>query len=181
MNVQRRGFHVLAIFAAASATPAWGQDLTPTVGPAGSGAQSASPIPDFSGIWSHPYIPNFKPPRSGPGPVLNRARVRQAFGDDRSPLPGTSNLLVGNPARLVGDYTNPILKPEAAEIVKKRGEISLSGAAYPTPFNQCWPAGVPYIFENLGMQMLQEPSKITILYPFNHEFRQIQTSLILRR
>ena len=97
--------------------------------------------------------------------------MRQAFGDDRSPLPGTSNLLVGNPARLVGDYTNPILKPEAAEIVKKRGEISLSGAAYPTPFNQCWPAGVPYIFENLGMQMLQEPSKITILYPFNHEFR----------
>jgi len=174
MNVQRRGFHVLAIFAAASATPAWGQDLTPTVGPAGSGAQSASPIPDFSGIWSHPYIPNFEPPRSGPGPVLNRARVRQAFGDDRSPLPGTSNLLVGNPARLVGDYTNPILKPEAAEIVKKRGEISLSGAAYPTPFNQCWPAGVPYIFENLGMQMLQEPSKITILYPFNHEFRQIR-------
>ena len=90
-------------------------------------------------------------------------------------------MLVGNPALLIGDYTNPILKPEAAEIVKKRGEISLSGVAYPTPFNQCWPAGVPYIFENLGMQMLQRPGKITILYPFNHEFRQIQTSLILRR
>src|ERR1700751_1412486 len=165
MSVQRRGFHGLAIFAAASAIPAWGQDLTPTIGPAGSGAQSASPIPDFSGIWSHPYIPNFEPPRSGPGPVLNRARMRQAFGDDRSPLPGTSNLLVGNPARLVGDYTNPILKPEAAEIVKKRGEISLSGAADPTPYNQCGPAVVPYIFKNLGMQMLHQPRKIHILFP----------------
>jgi hypothetical protein len=35
---------------------------------------------------------------------------------------GISNLL-----ELVGDYTNPILKPEAAEIVKKHGEISLMG------------------------------------------------------
>ena len=34
---------------------------------------------------------------------------------------------------LVGDYTNPILKPAAAEIVKKRGEISQSGLAFPDP------------------------------------------------
>jgi hypothetical protein len=41
MNVQRRGFRVLAIFAAVSAIPAWGQDLTPTTGSAGSGASRA--------------------------------------------------------------------------------------------------------------------------------------------
>ena len=33
--------------------------------------------------------------------------------------------------QLVGDYTNPILKPQAAEEVKKHGEISLTGVAYP--------------------------------------------------
>jgi hypothetical protein len=30
-----------------------------------------------------------------------------------------------------GDYTNPILKPWAADIVKKHGEISLTGMALP--------------------------------------------------
>ena len=35
----------------------------------------------------------------------------------------------------VGDYTNPILKLGAADALKKRGDISLSGAAYPDPHN----------------------------------------------
>jgi hypothetical protein len=81
---------------------------------------------------------------------------------------------VSNNRQLVGDYTNPILKPAAAELVKKYGEISLTGVAYPTPSNQCWPGGVPFIFENLGMQMIQRPDKITILYPHDHEFRQVR-------
>ena len=34
---------------------------------------------------------------------------------------------VGNPNQFVGDYTNPILKPHAAEVVRKHGEISLAG------------------------------------------------------
>ncbi|HYK79702.1 MAG TPA: hypothetical protein VEU95_08735, partial [Micropepsaceae bacterium] len=76
--------------------------------------------------------------------------------------------------QLVGDYTNPILKPEAAEIVKKHGELSLSGVTYPTPSNQCWPSGVPYVFWNFGMQMLQQPNKITILYLHDQEVRQVR-------
>jgi hypothetical protein len=161
-----------AIFMAAA--PAWGQAAAPAAGPSNGNVQSTSSVPDFAGTWSHPYIPNFEPPASGPGPVLNTARVRQIFDGDGRPLPRTSNTLVGNPARLVGDYTNPILKPDAAAIVKKRGESSSAGVAYPTPFNQCWPAGVPFIFENLGVQILQQPDKVTILYPFNHEFRQVR-------
>jgi hypothetical protein len=66
------------------------------------------------------------------------------------------------------------LKPQAAEIVKKLGQISLSGANYPTPSNQCWPGGVPYIFWNFGIQMLQQPEKITILYFYDHEFRRVR-------
>jgi hypothetical protein len=73
------------------------------------------------------------------------------------------------------EYTNPILKPHAAEVVKKHGEISLSGVAYPTPGNQCWPAPVPYIFWTFGMQMLQQAGKVTILYSNpDHEFRQVR-------
>jgi hypothetical protein len=82
--------------------------------------------------------------------------------------------LVSNPAQFVGDYTNPILKPQAAEVVKKHGEISLTGVPYPTPSNQCWPGGVPFVFWNIGMQMVQQPDQITILYSNDHEVRHVR-------
>jgi hypothetical protein len=79
----------------------------------------------------------------------------------------------GNWNQLVGDYTNPILKPQAAEVVKKHGEISLTGVTYPTPSNQCWPEPVPYIFWDFGMQMLQQADKVTILFSNpDHSFRR---------
>jgi hypothetical protein len=81
---------------------------------------------------------------------------------------------VSNVYQYVGDYSNPILKPQAAEVVKKHGEISLTGVAYPTPGSQCWPEGAPYIFWNFGMQMLQEPHEITILYSSDHEVRHVR-------
>jgi hypothetical protein len=136
-------------------------------------SQDAASIPDFSGIWSYPFVWGFEPPPSGPGPVVNKSRRRQIFDADGRPRPPANAPLVGDPFRLIGDYTNPILKPEAAEVVKKHGEITLAGVTYPTPANQCWPGGVPFIFIALGMQVLQQPGKITILYPFN-EFRQVR-------
>jgi hypothetical protein len=81
---------------------------------------------------------------------------------------------VGDGRQLVGDYTNPILQPWAAEVLKKFGEISLAGKGYPIPRDQCWPEGVPSVFANFGMQMLQRPDRITILYPFDHQFRQVR-------
>ena len=81
---------------------------------------------------------------------------------------------MGNANQFVGDYTNPILRPNAAEVVRKHGAISLAGGTYPTPSNQCWPSGVPYIFFQHGMQMLQLPEKIIFLYLRNHEFRQVR-------
>src|SRR5215813_3271754 len=106
-------------------------------------SQGSGAIPDFSGIWAHPYIPGFEPPASGPGPVLNKSRW------PTGPNAGRSSV-----AQYVGDYTNPILKPLAAEVVKKRGEIELSGRIAPTPANQCWPEPLPYVLWNPGMQML---------------------------
>ena len=91
---------------------------------------------------------------------------------DGRPLPAANAPLTGNPLRLVGDYTNPILKPEAAEIVKKQGELELSGGA-PTPTNQCWPSPVPYIFRGIGMQMFQKPDRITIIY-FGDQVRHVR-------
>jgi hypothetical protein len=135
--------------------------------------QGAASIPDFSGMWSHPYVWGFEPPSSGPGPVVNKSRRRQVFDADRHPLPPANAPLVADSVLLIGDYTNPILKPDAAEVVKRHGEIILTGVTYPTPANQCWPGGVPFIFWFPGMVMLQQPDKITMLYGTN-EFRQVR-------
>jgi hypothetical protein len=74
-------------------------------------AQQTSTAPDFSGMWGHSYWPSFEPSATGPGPVTNRSRLR------RGPQAGVSN-----PSELAGDYTGPILKPWAADVVKRRGE-----------------------------------------------------------
>jgi hypothetical protein len=84
---RQREFILLVTLAAAAATPALGQDVAPSVMPAGNGAAS---IPDFSGMWAHPYVPGFEPPPSGPGPVVNKSRARQVFGDDGRPLPASA-------------------------------------------------------------------------------------------
>jgi hypothetical protein len=65
----------------------------------------------------------------------------------------------------VGDHTNPILKPQAAEIVKKHGEIELGGAHAPNPRTQCWPGGVPFVFRSVGMQMLQQSARSCSFIP----------------
>lgn len=126
-------------------------------------SQGTASIPDFSGMWSYPYWPSFELPLSGSGPVVNKLRRRQLLDADGRPLLAANAPLAGDPVRLVGDYTNPILKPEAAEIVRKHGELELHGGA-PTPTNQCWPAPVPYIFRSIGMQMFQKPDTIIIRY-----------------
>jgi hypothetical protein len=126
-------------------------------------SQGAGAIPDFSGLWAHPYIPGFEPPASGPGPVVNKSRV------PTGPQAGRSTVI-----RYVGDYANPILKPVAAEVVKKRGEIELGGGIAPTPANQCWPEPLPYVLWNPGMQMVQQPHQITILYDYNYDVRHVR-------
>ena len=126
--------------------------------PASEAARAAAQFPDFSGIWAHPAL-GFGPPLSGPGPVRNRSRLPS----------GASNF-----DRLVGDYSNPILKPEAAATVRQRGEISAAGRAFPDPDNQCLQNPVPYIFWNFDIQLLQQPDKITIIYQHDEDFREIR-------
>jgi hypothetical protein len=158
MNTQWRKLLLLVTLAAT--TPAFGQTPSPTVGAATSTTQKSASIPDFSGIWSHPSLPWFEPLTSGPRPVTNRSRKN-----------GVSNY-----DQLVGDYTNPILQPWAAEVVKKFGEISLAGVTFPNPANQCWPEPVPFIFKHNQMLMIQQPDTVTMIYVEDHEIRRIRTN-----
>src|SRR5580700_9019927 len=110
MNFQRN-LLLAMMLAVATAPPVFAQSTArSTVGSAGSG-QGPATVPALSGLWAHPGL-GFGPPLSGPGPVTNKSRLPS----------GQSNF-----NKVAGDYTNPILKPEAAEQVKKLGELSLSG------------------------------------------------------
>ena len=124
-----------------------------------SGVAQTTPIPDLSAIYNHRGIPGFEPLASGPTSLVNLSRREGGVSNNR---------------QLVGDYRNPILKPEAAEIVKKFGEMSLDGYGYPTPRNQCWPGGVPFELTNNVMRMLQKPDEILIIYVRDRQVRRIR-------
>ena len=86
---------------------------------------AAKPVPDFSGAWTHPAT-GFGPALKGPGPIRNLSRTARGTSDN---------------SKLVGDYMNPILKPEAAEIIRRRGLVSISGKIFPDPDVMCCTAG----------------------------------------
>jgi hypothetical protein len=150
MNLQRRDLLLVVSFAVA--TPAFGH-----AAPADGGRESGAPIPDFSGIWLHSN--GFEPLPSGPTSLVNRSRRPDG---------------VGNGLQLVGHYTNPILKRKAAEVVKRHGSIALRGVGDPTPRNQCWPGGVPFVFPSGATQLVQQPDKVTILYGYDHQVRHVR-------
>jgi hypothetical protein len=148
----------LAIIAAATG-PAAAQQTA--VAPAAASAAAAqSSVPDLSGVWRHGSLPWLVPPASGPGPVTNKARRKDNGQSDYG--------------MLVGDYTNPILQPWAAAVVKKMGELSLAGVTYPSPANQCWPEPVPFLFKHMAMEMAQLPDQIVMLFNENHEVRRVK-------
>jgi hypothetical protein len=161
----QRDFLLFVAAATTAAMPAMAQ--TPSaVGPAGNEAHRAAPIPDFSRVWNHPAFPWFEPPASGPGPITNLSRwpeQRPQTEGGSAALPA-SKVGVSNYDQLVGDYKSPILQPWAAAVVKKFGEISLAGITYPNSSNQCWPFGMPFIYKQFLMQMIQQPDRIIMLY-----------------
>jgi hypothetical protein len=109
-------------------------------------------VPDFSGVWGRNTIDYTAPP-SGVGPLKN---------------------ISGNRNMMVGDYKDPMLKPWAAEIVRKNGEISKTGDAFPTAHNQCWPEPPPYILGNQQLQVLQQAHQVVFLYSHGSQVRRVR-------
>src|SRR5258706_16314599 len=65
---------------------------------------------------------NFETVPSGPQPLRNLSRLPNGKA---------------NAGQLVGDYRNPILTPEAAAVVKQKGELAVAGKGFPTAYDQC--------------------------------------------
>src|SRR5712672_1746114 len=83
---------------------------------------------------------NFEGMPSGPQPLRNLSRRPD----------GTAEA-----GRLVGDYRNPILTPEAAAVVKQKGELAIAGKGFPNSQDQCRAIAPPFSFAmTLGFAML---------------------------
>jgi hypothetical protein len=136
-----------------------------------------APVPNLSGMWQHPAFPWFEPPASGPGPITNLSRWAEqrpggAAGSEALP-PG--NVGISDYDQLVGDYNSPILQPWAAAVVKQFGDKSLAGITYGNPSNQCWPSGIPFVFKEFEINLMQQPDKVTIIYiGYDHEVRRVR-------
>jgi len=104
---------------------------------------------------------NFEPMPSGPRPLRNLMRRPD----------GTANA-----GQLVGDYRNPILTPEAASVVKQKGELAIAGVGFRNSQDQCRPIAPPFTFAmQLGFVMLPEKDgNIAILYDQNANVRHIR-------
>jgi len=142
----RRNLVMVAALGAVAAAPA----------PAASGGASH---PDFSGIWAHPWLPGFEALASGPTALVNLSRRPDG---------------VQIQTQLVGDYKNPILKPAAAEIVRKMGEQSKSHFGFHNPRNQCWPNGIPFVLSANGQQIFDRGDHLTMIYRVDHQVRTVR-------
>ena len=104
---------------------------------------------------------NFEGMPSGPQPLRNLSRLPNGKA---------------NAGRLVGDYHNPILTPEAAAIVKQKGDLAIAGKGFPNSQDQCRPMAPPFALAmQLGFVMLPAQNReIAIVYDQNMNIRHIR-------
>jgi molybdate transport system substrate-binding protein len=114
--------------------------------------QDAPPVADFAGYWARPEpgvdAALFYPAGEGPVPVTFGAEA----GESRRGRP------------MIGDDTNPILLPHAADSVRAQRDQYRRGEAVWSAWALCWPAGVPLAFAMIdAVQFLQTEDEVTIL------------------
>ena len=74
----------------------------------------------------------------------------------------------------LGDYTNPILKPEAAAAVKKFGDLLVIGTVSPDLHNSCWPEPPPFVLAlQFGALIAQLRNEITLTYLLHNTVRHV--------
>jgi hypothetical protein len=94
--------------------------------------------------------------------MLNKTWGKNTFNFESMPsgAPAMRNLSrlpngKANAGQQVGDYNNPILKPEAAAVVKAKGERAKSGSGFPNSQDQCRLLAPPFSSAmTLGLTML---------------------------
>ena len=134
------------------------------------GAAGIGATPNFApdGVtgWvpSRPAGDEFLPPETGPGPVTSeRGHPYTPNGQGQSTF-------------RVADLSNPILKPWAAEQMRKANDEVLAGKIPFTARERCWPGGVPDfdIYErDRPVYWVQTPKEIVIINEHDQQARHI--------
>ena len=123
-------------------------------------AFAADGSPEMMGFRWGKNAFNFEGMPSGPQPLRNLSRLPNGKA---------------NAGRLVGDYHNPILTPEAAAVVKQKGELAIAGVGFRNAQDQCRPIAPPFTFAmQLGFVMLPTKTGIDIVYDQNANIRHIR-------
>jgi hypothetical protein len=123
-------------------------------------ADDSAAVPALSGHWGRTNF-NLEQPPDGPKFITNTLKKIDGTLDDD--------------AGRVGDYTNPILTPEAAAILKAHGEFSMTGQSIPDPHNQCWPEPPPFTMSiQLELLVLQRPDEVVLVYSNDQKVRHVR-------
>ncbi len=130
--------------------------------PASHAADIEHAAADFSGYWERPETPGgaavFYPIVDEPVPVS----ISEEAGELRQGQ------------QYLGDYTNPILLPHAAEAVRAQHETYRRGEGVWSAWALCWPAGVPLAFSMVwAVQFLQSEDEVTIIYHMSQSVRHV--------
>ena len=116
-------------------------------------------IGSFSGQWGRDTL-FFEPPESGPGPIIRMTQKSDGTANPRGVW--------------VGDFSNPILKPEIAEVLRKRVERQMSGTVVPDAHNSCWPEPPPYVLAvHFGVHIVERTDKVTLVYLLHNTVRHV--------
>jgi len=134
---------------------------------------NAAGIPELSGQWGRDML-FFEPPDSGPGPV-NRAY--RADGGFQTQTPCCEIV-----QSWFGDPNNPILKPNAAEAVKRNSELSVRGIVLPDLHSTCWPEPPPYVLGlHYGVLVLQQKDEVKLFYLLYNTVRRVRLNVPHRK
>jgi hypothetical protein len=134
-------------FAAAASAAILGALVYAGAAPAqpANGPSATKQIPDLSGIWTK-----------------NRGRL------------GAVKNMSPYPDMVMGDYTDPILKPWVAAVIKKRAEMEKEGNPPPEAKMTCWPDAPPNTLAVIGgEEILQTPKTVFLLTGNDHQWRTV--------
>jgi len=151
--------HILAITAAMAGVSLLGLSAVFAQGNAQIPGYQRLPAPDLSGFWQHGPIAVFEgvPFKADPVHDLKGALDPTYFG-----------------VTFEGDDTAPILRPKAAEEVKRHTLAARAGKPIATPQEICEPSGVPNVLTlPAPIQILQLPDKVVLLYQRDHQVRHV--------
>jgi hypothetical protein len=77
-----------------------------------------------------------------------------------------------------GDPNNPVLKPDAADAVKRFAELSLQGTVIPDLHSTCRPEPPPYVLGlHYGVLIVQKPDEVDLFYLLYNTVRRVRMNV----